>query len=179
MDAKQIHERDVFVEFARAANLRVDVDSIESRQPPEPDVLCCLAGQMAYFEFGRLLDEGMQRVRLRAMKEAPNLVPMDVEYVKLPEREMLRKKLAKQYDCSGRPVDLVLYYDTASPLVGDVPVWDESQWPWHAEHVMVPLISASPTVFSTIWVFDRHRCKILWSHTSRPEPGAAPDPAGL
>src|SRR5262249_40148791 len=109
-------------------------------------------------------------------EDSPSASAFGYRKRQFPEREMLRTKLAKHYESAGRPVDLVLYYDKESWLVGDVPVCDDPQWPWHAGHVMVPLITAAPRIFNAIWIFDRHRCKILWSHASPAESSAASDP---
>jgi len=35
------------------------------------DILCAVGGHEVYFELGRLLDEGMQRLRLQMLKQAP------------------------------------------------------------------------------------------------------------
>jgi hypothetical protein len=161
--SKSEHERAVFVEFARTAVLPVDPTSVESRPQGEPDIRCLLDGEQVYFELGRLLDEGMQRLKLKAMRIAPQQVSMWDYDVKLPEREMLRTKLAKHYETSGAPIELLLYYDNESWLVGDVPVFGDD-FGWHAGHVMLPLINETPGRFRRVWVYERHRPSILWRH---------------
>ncbi len=104
-----------------------------------------------YFELGRLLDKGMQRLKLRLLRG--ETVSNRDEDVRLPEREMLRTKLGKAYVASGAPVDLILYYDNENQLVGDVPVFDDSGFKWHAGYVMRPLIDAQPNVFRRVWVY--------------------------
>jgi hypothetical protein len=55
-------ELSVFREFASVAPLDIDIASIESRQPPEPDILCTSKqiGQLA-FELVELIDESAAR----------------------------------------------------------------------------------------------------------------------
>jgi hypothetical protein len=162
VDQKEAHERAVFLEFARAARLVVDDKTVRSCKPPEPDIRCEVAGRPIYFELGRLLDEGMQRLKLRLLRG--ETVSYGDEDVRLPEREMLRKKLEKAYTTSGTPVDLVLYYDDENALVGDVPVFDDSGFRWHAGHVMRPPIDAQPSTFRRVWVYERHRKTVLWCY---------------
>ena len=160
--SKSKHELAVFVEFAHTALLPVDPASIESRPQGEPDIRCLLDGELVFFELGRLLDEGMQRLKLKAMRTAPQQVSMSDYDVKLPEREMLRSKLAKRYETSGAPIELLLYYDNENWLVGDVPAANDF---WgHADHVMLPLINEAPDRFRRVWVYERHRPSVLWRH---------------
>jgi hypothetical protein len=161
-DQKEAHEREVFLEFAGAAGLAVDHGTVENCKPPQPDIRCKLEGQAVYFEFGRLLDQGMQRLRLRAL--SGGIVSTGDEDVRLPEREMLRTKLQKAYVTSETPIDLVLYYDNENALVGDVPVFGDSGFKWHADHVMRPLIEELPSVFRRVWVYERHRRTVLWCY---------------
>ena len=58
-------------------NPRVDETSVEVRNTPEPDIWCIYEGRPAYFELGRLLDKGMQRLRIKAMRDAPRPVECD------------------------------------------------------------------------------------------------------
>ncbi len=170
MTSKQQHEHKVFVEFAQVAGLAVDSFSIVACDPPEPDIRCIVGNQPTYFELGRLLDNGMQKQRLLAMRQAPTPVTLNPSAVQLPERGMLTAKLKKKYTCSGNPVELILYYDNEEYydnedwLRGDVPVWGDEYFPQHAEHVMVPIVTAHPKLFSRIWVFERHRPSVLWSY---------------
>ena len=162
MDTKAQHERSVFLDFARAANLCVDEASVEARNPPEPDIWCICEGQPAYFELGRLLDQGMQRLRLKAMRDSPRPVTADPKDVGLPERDVLRAKLTKRYSTDGVPVDLLLYFDAETWLVvGGIP---PVAFPWHARHVMEPLLTPMPAHIRRVWVFERYRNSVLWCH---------------
>lgn len=56
----------VFLEFARAAKLEVDLNSVENRRPPEPDIACRVDGRgIVGFELTELIDQDfMARLRL-------------------------------------------------------------------------------------------------------------------
>jgi hypothetical protein len=97
------------------------------------------------------------------MRQAPRPVSFTDYDVKLPERELLRSKIGKSYETNGIPLELVLYYDNTSWLVGDVPV--VADFSYHAQHVMKPLIDPQ-TTFRRVWVFDRHRHEVLWNHSA-------------
>ncbi|MBI5317011.1 MAG: hypothetical protein HZB34_13685 [Nitrospirae bacterium] len=163
MTSKSEHERAVFLEFVRTASLPIDLASVESRPQGEPDIRCLLNDEPLYFELGRLLDQGMQRLKLKAMRIAPQQVSMCDYDVKLPEREMLRTKLAKHYETAGTPIELLLYYDNENWLVGDVPVFGDD-FGWHADHVMLPLINETPHRFRRVWIYERHRPSVLWRY---------------
>lgn len=160
MPTKAEHERQVFAEFAAAASLPLEL--VSSRQPPEPDLLCSIGGESLYFELGRLLDEGMQRLRLSMLRAAPTGVSGGGLEIRLPERAVLEKKLAKIYRVGGTPVELLLYFDNEKYLSSDVPTCGDAEWAWHAQHVMVPALQRAPGRFRRVWVFDRHRLKVLW-----------------
>jgi hypothetical protein len=165
LNTKASHERSVFLDFAVAASIQVDEASVEIRNPPEPDIRCICDGQPAYFELGRLLDQGMQRLRLKAMRSAPRQVAVDPNSVGLPERDVLRSKLSKSYSTCGLPMELLLYFDAENWLVsGGIPPVD---FAWHARHVMEPLLTPIPTHIRRVWVFERYRNSVLWCHPIR------------
>jgi len=166
-DSKKKHERAVFLEFAQAAQLGVDSESIVSPDEPKPDVLCRLDGEPVYFELGRLLDQTLPRLRLEMMRVAPQQVQMDVMNARLPERVMLEQKLGKNYDTDGVPVELLLYYDfdESNLLLADFPVMPAEL---KARHVWEPLLAAHPGIFRRVWVFERYRKALLWSFPPRP-----------
>lgn len=162
MDKKAEHEKEVLIELISAAKLQIDLSSIETRNPPEPDIHCIDAKGAIYFELSRLLDEEMQRMRLHMMQRAPEPVSFSDYNVKLPERETLKRKIEKNYQTEGKPLELVLYYDNTNWLIGDVPVFYDN-FPWHAEHVMLPLC-ISQNKFQRVWVYERHLKTVLWCY---------------
>lgn len=59
-------ERTIFLEFVPASGLAVDTESVESRNPPEPDIVCQISGRgIVGFELTELIDQAfMARLRL-------------------------------------------------------------------------------------------------------------------
>src|SRR5438093_7395810 len=64
-----------FLDFAKACRLAIQLDSIEKREPPEPDILCKIAreGTVA-FEMVELIDQGLaqqiyESIRLQQLLE--------------------------------------------------------------------------------------------------------------
>lgn len=161
---KEVHEIAVFLEFAKALGLGESARNADPRSPPEPDVFVPDPQAPRYFELGRLLDAEHSRTVLKALRQAPLQVTPDLEKIKLPEREVLRRKLRKTYRTDGHPVDLLLYFDAeALHAAGSLPPTEFSS---HANHVMRPLLSASMGPFSRVWVFERFRQTILWRFPS-------------
>lgn len=150
---KEVHELRVFREFALAAGLGKDADLAESRPSPEPDILCRSKAGARYFELGRLTDTEHAKTVLQALRQAPKPVTPDLSKIKLPERDVLRRKLAKRYQSNGHPIELILYFDSEPRhLEGGIPPVD---FAFHAQHVMVPLLAKSMGPFERVWVFER------------------------
>lgn len=61
-------ERAIFLEFAPASGIDIDTESVENRDPPEPDIVCQIAGRGTVgFELTELIDQGfMARLDLMA-----------------------------------------------------------------------------------------------------------------
>ncbi len=75
-ETKASEERAVFREFVEAARLRVEPDSIQSRPPPEPDILCTLEhGTLVAFELVRLVDQDLARGVARAIRDPNDSIP--------------------------------------------------------------------------------------------------------
>ena len=166
--AQAEHERAVVLELIRMVNLDIDPNTLESRDPPEPDVYAVSVSEgPLYFELGRLLDQGIQKLRLEGFRRAwagdPTPVSMNDERVGVPERDMLKQKLGKSYVTNGMPVDLLLYFDAENALVaGGIPPMEFSE---HAKYVMLPVLAVAPrSPFRRIWVLERYRPSVLWKH---------------
>lgn len=61
-------ERAIFLEFAPVCGLPISLESVENREPPEPDIVCSIDGRgIVGFELTELIDSGfMQRLNLMA-----------------------------------------------------------------------------------------------------------------
>lgn len=68
-------EQKIFLAFAKACGLAIQLDSIEKRQPPEPDILCEIEQEGAVaFEMVELIDQGLaqqtyESIRLQQLLE--------------------------------------------------------------------------------------------------------------
>ena len=162
MNTKSKHERLVFLEFAEATKLSFDANTVEVCCPPEPDIRCLCAGQPNYFELGRILDKHMQKSRIKAIKNAPQMVWADTKRIGLAERDVLRAKLTKKYSVGCNPLDLILYFDAENALLaGGLP---PIEFATHAKHVMQPLLTPMPDHIRRVWVFERYRKSVLWNY---------------
>ena len=103
---KAERERRVFQKFITTSKLSIVPESVESRPPPEPDILCLDAqeGHIA-FELVEICDESLAR-KLSAIdkEEFGFLRSQDSSWA------VLRKKLRKSY-LTGHPVELLCYVD--------------------------------------------------------------------
>jgi hypothetical protein len=159
---KQKYELAVFMEFARAARLPGDHSAAESRESPEPDIFYPSAEQSCYFELGRLADSNHAKFMIEVYRRAPQPVAPDLTKIGYPQRDMLRKKIAKTYQSGGLPIHLVLYFDAESPLTeGPIPPYPFEH---EARHVLEPMLRESMGPFAKVWYFERYRDAVLWSY---------------
>ena len=155
------HEIRVFLEFAQVKKMAITLKDAEQCEPHEPDLWYKVTEGIVYYELGRILDPEMQRLRLHAMRGAPKPVSLADCGVKLPEREMLNRKITHLYETGGAPVELLLYYDHENWLVWNCPVHGDLETQGKA--VMRP-ICESQSRFQRVWVFDRVRQRVVWSY---------------
>jgi hypothetical protein len=97
-------ERDIFMEFVAVAALPVVLGSVESRRPPEPDILCELAneGRVA-FELVQLVDQDLARTLARG--ESSGL------WIGDPTLDMVRTKLIRKSYETQYPMELLAFGD--------------------------------------------------------------------
>jgi len=110
-EKKAMRERLVFQAFIKASGLPVILESVESRNEPEPDILCVHknSGKLA-FELVEICDEQIaQRISEIGRNEFGYLRTVD------PTGRILREKLKKKYE-TEYPIDLLCYVGrTTSP----------------------------------------------------------------
>lgn len=168
-EKKAAHERAAFEEFAKAAGLDVAAGSVVSKDSPEPDILCQIAGAPYYFELGRLLDERHPKMvaeAIRRLKKGDERPVGGAVSKTEPMVKMLRDKTSNKYKVDGTPVDLLLYYDDETAETADAaPPAGPGGWREWAEMYMLPEIKKDPGQVSRFWVFDRDSATVLWAWT--------------
>lgn len=165
MTNKADHEIEVFFEFARVSGIEIEEGSVETRNPPEPDIHCRVAGVTCYFELGRLLDREIPKLVLEMCRKHPDPVPVDVTKFGLPERDVLRAKLSKTYKTNNNSVDLVLYYDWGSDAFlthSALPLMDLT--PEFIQAVIMSELAHGRGPFDNIWIYERIRPSVLWKY---------------
>ena len=113
---KAERERWIFEEFAGRAGLMVVPGSVESRLPPEPDILCRIEDQgPVAFELVELIDQGLARSIARAAGEAV--------WTCDPTLEVAQAKMRVRKYVTPHPMELVAYSMGGSVLPRDA--WEE------------------------------------------------------
>ena len=106
---KSQRELCVFREFAERSGLPIVSDSIEKRDPDEPDILCRITGQEGYvaFELKEWCAEEIAQTISKVRKNPENPV---VTWSSSPTPDFLRRTKRKEYK-TGYPIELVFYTD--------------------------------------------------------------------
>jgi hypothetical protein len=106
--AKADRERRVFEEFVRKSGLPIDVATIESREPPEPDIRCVHShdGPIA-FELVELCNSELAQDAADQIKHGkkPRFLMLND-----PSRQAVEKKLGNSYR-RDYPIELLCYTD--------------------------------------------------------------------
>ena len=109
MDAageKSARERRVFRDFARQSGLNIAIETIESKEPPEPDILCStIDGEFIAFELVEFCDEIVaEALKRRGTKNGHFFRTAD------PSSKIIYKKLEKSGSYITRwPIELLCY----------------------------------------------------------------------
>ncbi|MBL0304435.1 MAG: hypothetical protein IPQ23_22540 [Cytophagaceae bacterium] len=138
-ESKAKAEREVFLEFVQMAGLPVVPGSVESRRPPEPDILCrYVHGEQVAFELVDLVDEDLARVTAQAIQgQGPGGT-----WFADPTLERVRVKLVEKRYQSPFPIELLAY--------GDETMDPKSIWMPKFEQRLRDLVDASS--FRRLWV---------------------------
>ena len=124
--AKADREDALFRDFAIRSSLPIELRTIQKRHPPEPDILCNV-GDSGYiaFELAEICDETTAQTcsyLLKTGDQTPQFTRQGD-----PVREILKKKLSKQYR-TGYPVELILYTDGFISLPPNVLIPEIQSW---------------------------------------------------
>jgi hypothetical protein len=119
-------ERNRFLRAAAIAGIEVVADSVASRPPPEPDILCTLtSGEIVAFELVELVDPDEPRTLSRAVKTG-SIEVFGIDTTK-PTRGSLRRKLVENLYRSQHPMELIAFGgDTLGPRNVWVPTHDNN-----------------------------------------------------
>jgi len=106
---KAMRERLIFHRFIKGASIPIDINSIESRDPPEPDIYCTsLSDGPYFFELVELCSEEIAEDISRTIKN--NLGVGRFLRLTDPTQDTLKKKFRKKYN-TNLPVKLLCYTD--------------------------------------------------------------------
>src|SRR2546422_7762997 len=96
-EAKAARERASFLEFATVAGLPVVTGTVESRKPPEPDILCEVQARgLVAFELVNLIDQGLARMEAQAARgQLPDQDQIPGLWYGKPVLEVIREKCRK------------------------------------------------------------------------------------
>ena len=146
----------MFAEFALAAGLDVDPQSILSAEPPEPDVAFKIRGERHYAELVEITDQQLAQKHMISVKE--HKITGGFFSQTKPLIRAFESKRGKSYVTSGVPLMLLAYYDK-----------QES-----ADEVEPDLISNSiggiaegmvaSGVWQRVWIYTRWRQKVIWAY---------------
>jgi hypothetical protein len=143
--AKAKRERVVFKAFITASGLKIDPESVESRTPPEPDIVCFQENEgIIAFELVEVCAEDLaQKISAIGKGEEFGFVrSCDPSWV------ILRNKLQKYYRIEY-PVELVCYVGkTVSP--------DDQ-----IIATIRPMINMNNGQFRRVWLLG-DRCHLVW-----------------
>lgn len=139
-------EMSVFLDFLARSGLSVAPETVEKRQPPEPDIFCVHSteGPIA-FELLEICDESVAKTFNRRAPE-----PIFVQWLGGPDLGKITRKFSKPYPSSA-PVELLCY--TRARLATP-------------DNVLVPTILhevdfSANTRFQRIWYMGEHQVCIL------------------
>ena len=106
-EQKSKREFRVFQEFTERSGLAIDPDSIEKRNPPEPDMLCRVSGEgYVAFELKELCDEEIAKT-ISDLIKTKNEEPVYLR-TGTPRHNFMRRTRKKKYECN-HPIELLFY----------------------------------------------------------------------
>jgi hypothetical protein len=143
---KSREEKKAFQLFAERLGTRHEWLTIESRKPPEPDLLCVHVenGSVA-FELVRICDSNIAKVLAVGAK-----AHQAAFYAGDPSEQIIRKKLQKTY--STRDPELLIYSEGVVITPDDVII-----------PTILPLFDAIPHPFRKVWFMGEKEVRCLWS----------------
>ena len=155
--SKADDERAVFSEFAKAARLGVEPESVHSEEPPLADISCRLGGKVRYFELTRVASQSIAnevgRLRVKGRRTAGSGVSRPQVYSdEKALRAAVERKAAVRHETHGARLDLVVYYD---PQLHPPPSFE-----W-VEETLRCLQAEYRERWGQIWLYDSSSGQVL------------------
>ncbi len=147
---KARRERDIFVEFAKAAKLDLEPDSVKSERPRKPDISCRVTGRRCYFELAEIADEEAARDHSIHLND-DEIYGGRLSHVQ-PLKHVVSAKASKQYCDLDGPLELLFYYEKQV-----APYFDLTIIPAN----MGPIVNQNR--WTRIWAYDTWKKTILWT----------------
>jgi len=110
MTRREQREQQFFTAFAKHGPLNINLASLQSCQPPMPDIRCEIDGNNYFFELAEVVPEE-QAQALATIGMYTIMIPDKSERGPRAMANILRQKKLKDYDTGGAPVDLLLYFN--------------------------------------------------------------------
>jgi len=136
----------IFAEFVNASGLPIDLESIEKRLPPEPDIRCIHRDDgLITFELVELCDPTLAEIfAMPAEKVPPYVRTAD------PSASIVRKKLRREY-LTELSINLLMHTDGRIITPADVIL-----------PTVRPYLGSWRNVFRRAWLFDRGEVHPAW-----------------
>lgn len=151
-EGKAEREMRIFNEFANAADLAIE--NARGCDPPCPDIVFTVAGEVKYMELAEITDETLARRRASLMKGNPEVGFAYSQAV--PLLKTICDKAAKSYCTEGRRVDLLLYYERQLPNTTGLKQFLR-------DHTLeLGKLQKPVGPFSAVFIFDIWQISVLW-----------------
>lgn len=137
-----------FGRFARVAPLDIDPRTIETCEPPQPDIRCRIFGASHYFELGEVTDQALAEEAGKAARQGGDVFGGSCSQLS-PLRRILNQKCAKKYAANGRPLHLLLHYSVGHQSPNTALLQGEIS---RAHQAIVDSLEKGP--FSYLWLYD-------------------------
>jgi hypothetical protein len=144
---KATAEQGVFRAFGELLGESHLWSSVESRDPPEPDLLCGHESRgLVAFELVSITDPLIAEVNAGVRRFGESAF-----YTSDPSERIIRKKLKFRYE-SAHPMELLVYNDLLVVTPDDVIV-----------QTILPWIGSLPHPFHKVWFMGEHHACCIWA----------------
>lgn len=142
---KAVAERNTFIRFSQLLGEEEAWLSIESREPPEPDLLCCHARGAVAFELVAITDPLIAQVNAGF-----GTSPYGMYSTSDPTERIIRKKLDKSY-ITPHQIELLVYNDLLVLTHDDTIIELVTKW-----------LNAKKHPFRKAWYMGERSANCIW-----------------